>query len=460
MKKVIAIFDIGKTNKKLLLFDEDLKLIQLQEQPFEEITDEEGFPCDDISAIETWIISITKNLSLIYEIIAINFTTYGATLVYLDENGNRVTPLYNYLKPLPEDVLDNFYERYGDSKEFLRKTASPKLGMLNSGLQILWLKNKKPEVYAKVKNILHFPQYLSYLFTKKIASEYTSIGCHTALWDFDNNTYHRWVSDENINLVAPTSNFDFFTVMLNDKPTLIGTGFHDSSASLIPYLIDHSEKFILISTGTWSIFMNPFNEEKLTSDQLEKDTLCFLSVQQKQVKSSRLFMGHIHKKIAEKLSEYFQKPKDHYQFVKAAPSIFEDLLAKNKANVFFPNGVSENADECISDLEQFDSFEEAYHQLNIDLIKLAKERIEIISGDNDSTAIYITGGFSRNELYTRLLATEFPDKTIYTSEIDNATALGAALITRNALKNEQNYSSNTIDLGIRKVFPFEFKMTI
>ena len=86
--------------------------------------------------------------------------------MYLDADGNRLTPVYNYLKPMPDDVLEGFYESYGGLEEFSRKTASPSLGMLNSGLQALWLKKKKPEVFSRVNTVLHFPQYLSYCFTQ------------------------------------------------------------------------------------------------------------------------------------------------------------------------------------------------------------------------------------------------------------------------------------------------------
>src|SRR5512146_166777 len=101
-KEVIAIFDIGKTNKKVLLFDEKLNLVYQDEKKFPEVNDDEGFLCDDIERFETWLSGTLKTLTDEYEIRAINFSTYGATLMYLDEKGKRLTPAYNYLKPMPE----------------------------------------------------------------------------------------------------------------------------------------------------------------------------------------------------------------------------------------------------------------------------------------------------------------------------------------------------------------------
>jgi len=204
-KEVIAVFDIGKTNKKLLLFDQELNLINESEEKFPVTTDEEGFECDDIELIERWVMSSLQNLVKSGEIFlrAVNFATYSASLVYIDGQGRRLTPVYNYLKPIDESIPAKLYGRYGGKDEFCRCTASPALGMLNSGIQALWLKQTRPDIFSKVKHILHLPQYFSFLLTGKVLSEHTSIGCHTALWDFDRMNYHEWTKDENLKLPLP-----------------------------------------------------------------------------------------------------------------------------------------------------------------------------------------------------------------------------------------------------------------
>ena len=47
---------------------------------------------------------------------------------------------------------------------------------------------------------------------------------------------------------------------------------------------------------------------------------------------------------------------------------------------------------------------------------------------NETSEIYITGGFSGNKLFVNLISEAFPGKSVFTSEIGNATALGAALV--------------------------------
>jgi sugar (pentulose or hexulose) kinase len=450
-QEVIAIFDVGKTNKKFLLFDAGMKLVHQEEEKFEEIADDDGFPCDDIDKLESWMQACLSDIlkSGAYSIKAINFSTYGATLMYVDDNGKRLTHVYNYLKPMSEEVLEGFYKSYGDLEEFCRKTASPALGMLNSGLQALWLKRKKPDVFSKVKTVLHLPQYLSYFFTNKLTSEYTSIGCHTAMWDFDNHRYHVWLKDEGVSLPQPVSNSTVYDAMIEGSRIKTGIGIHDSSSSLVPYFKGTQEQFILISTGTWCIFMNPFNSEPLTADQLRKDSLCYMSIQQQQVKSSRLFLGHTHDANVERLNKHFGVVAGHYKTIKTTGEKIDRLLRNSRERVFFRQGVPADYVDPSVNLSHFLTFADAYHQLMLDLVDLSMESLSLIIPTDDHTkTVYISGGFARNELFVRLLAARLPGKKVYTSEIDNATALGAAMVVYEAAFGTDLPS---IDLGLKLI---------
>ena len=441
--KVTAVFDIGKTNKKILLFDEQFNVVFQQETKFAEVTDDDGFRCDDIDKLEEWILETMNELtgSEEYEVTAVNFTTYGATVVYLDENGKRLTPLYNYEKPLLSPVDEEVYARHGGKTEFCRKTASPALGSLNSGFQVLDMKRSKPEVWKDVKHVLHFPQYLSFLLTGKITSEHTSIGCHTAMWDFDEMTYHQWLKDEGISLPEPEDIKKPVTTGINGKSIDVGIGIHDSSASLVPYLMSAKENFILVSTGTWCINMNPFNHLPLTKEELENDCLNFLSVNMKPVKSSRLFLGRIHDENVKRLSEHFSVNGDFYKSVKADVEQINSLVKKKP--VFFKNGIPvEHVDSSV-DLNSFENVEQAYHALTVDLARLVSRSVNLVM-DDDNRHLYITGGFTRNNIFTKAVAMLFPDKEVFTSEIDNATSLGAAMLL-------QKGDLAGFDVGLRRV---------
>ena len=436
-KEVVLIFDIGKTNKKILLFDRQLNIVHEEEQTFDEIPDDDGFAGDDIERLEKWILE-TCNKFLEdprYLVRGINFTSYGATLIHLDGRGRRLTPAYNYLKPMPDGIMEPIYNRYGGREEFCRRTASPSLGMLNSGFQALWLQQVKPGVYENVKTILHFPQYLCYLLTGKSSAEHTSIGCHTAMWDFDEMKYHEWTrllgnvlpDPDPVETVYPSNAFS--------REVPVGIGIHDSSSSLAPYFRKSDKAFILLSTGTWCISMNPFNHSPLTPDQLQQDCLAYMSIRQKPVKASRFFMGHIHDVNVKRLSSAFGVGDKAYKKVGLNRELLSALHTRNAGRrVFFKNGMPEDFIDKSVRTGDFNSFEEAYHQFMADLTGLTVESVNLIREQDDRTRnLYITGGFSKNTIFLEILGRYYPDKKIHASEIPNASALGAALVLFKAL---------------------------
>ncbi len=192
---VIAIFDIGKTNKKIFLFNESYQIVYEKSEQLAETVDEDKDPCEDINSLKSFIQQAMHALENTNEfaIRAINFSAYGASFVYIDEAGKNIGHLYNYLKPYPPELLKKFYGTYGGEIQFCFQTASPVLGSLNSGMQLFRTKYDKPALFSQIKFALHLPQYLSFLISGKPFSEITSIGCHTNLWHFQNNDYHYWL---------------------------------------------------------------------------------------------------------------------------------------------------------------------------------------------------------------------------------------------------------------------------
>jgi sugar (pentulose or hexulose) kinase len=435
---VIAVFDIGKTNKKMFLFNKDFKVVQTDLIRFEEVVDDDNDPCDDIESIEKWI---KKEIETVqqenkFTIKAINFSTHGASLVYLDKEGERITPLYNYLKPLEMD-FGAFYEMYGGVEEFSRKTASPAYGMLNSGLQMFWLKNAKPHFWSKVENILHYPQYLSYLFSNKIRADYTSLGAHTAIWNFDKMKYHKWLESENISLPKPKKGKQACLSMVNGQEIAIGMGLHDSSSSIIPLLESNENagnEFVLLSTGTWIICMNPYSKESLTQEQLKNDCLCFMTPDKQQIKSSMQFLGRVHEVNAIELSTYFGVIKNHYLELTLNKALCTSILSKEEA-VFFPNEIAEDFKGDLIQLDNFTDYEQAYYQLIYEITERVHKGItRILDSPNNLKEVYISGGFNRNDIFVEYLQQMMPNQKIAFPKGENASALGAAMLMKDHLK--------------------------
>lgn len=424
---VIAIFDVGKTNKKLFLFDEDYKIVYEKSARFIETVDEDGDPCENLESLR---LSVFDSLREVFkrsefDIKAVNFSAYGASLVYIDKEGRPLAPLYNYLKTYPEKLKKQFYDTYGGEAVFSKETASPVLGSLNSGMQLYRLKHEKPELFQQLHYALHLPQYLSYLLTGEAYSDITSIGCHTNLWDFKKNDYHRWVKEEGIApKLAPLIPSDSVVpAAFPGSNYAVGIGLHDSSAALVPYLVNFHEPFVLISTGTWCISLNPFNSSPLTEEELQQDCLCYMHYKGQPVKASRLFAGFEHEQEVKRIAAHFNQNTAKYRSMKFDLKIYDKLLE----NQISAENVSRQSVFEKRELSSFDSDEEAYHQLIADIIRQQHASTNLVLKGSEARRIFVDGGFGRNAVYMNLLASVFPDMEVFSASMAQATALGTAL---------------------------------
>ena len=424
---VIAIFDIGKTNKKLLLFNEQYDVLHDETIQLPETTDEDGFPCEDIRTLSDWV--TTRFFAIRqdprFEIRAVNYSGYGASFVYLDENRDVIGPLYNYLKPFPPALLQKFYSDYGGEDHFSKVTASPVLGNLNSGMQLYRLKYERPEVFERIKYALHLPQYLCFLLTGSLHSDITSVGCHTNLWNFGRMDYHEWVRKETIEeKLAPLFSCEGIAGFANGSVPS-GVGLHDSSAALIPYYDPSNVPFVLISTGTWCISLNPFNHSPLTGDELKQDCLCYLSYTGEPIKAARLFAGDEHEKHIRHLAAHFTRPVEYYSTVKADLNFHDQAVPK--------------------EWKSCGTYEEAYHRIMAGIIQQQKRSTDLVLKGAEVKTIYVDGGFSKNPIYMHMLAEAYAGMEVVAASVPQASALGAAMVidrhwnTKNPLYADKGY---------------------
>ena len=450
---VILIFDVGKTNKKLLLFDEDYKIVFEKSNQFTEVQDEDGYSCENVEELTTWLKESFETIltDSRFKIKAVNFSAYGASFVYLDKDGKVLLPLYNYLKPYPQNLQQQFYRKYGGESLITKQTASPVLGNLNSGMQLYRLKYEKPETFAQIKYALHLPQYLSYVICGALNSDITSVGCHTNLWHFQNNKYHTWVKEEGVEEKFPARKECTEMAATTHDNIPVGAGLHDSSAALIPYLSSFNEPFILLSTGTWCINLNPFNHSLLTDHELHQDCLCYLSYQGATVKASRLFAGYEHEQQVKRLGEHFKKQTDYYKNVKADPVLLKKLKPKkNSVQNVNSSAMVGQSKFAKRNLYDFSNYEEAYHKLIADIMEQQVRSTNIVLKGTAVKRIFVDGGFSQNPIYMYLLSEAFPDIEVYAASIPQASALGTAMAVHQHW-NTKPLPSDIIDLKLYSV---------
>ena len=75
-QNIVAIFDAGKTNKKLFLFDEQYNILHEESAKFDEIKDEDGFASEDLQTLTNWVrekfAQVSSNEE--YNLKAVNFS--------------------------------------------------------------------------------------------------------------------------------------------------------------------------------------------------------------------------------------------------------------------------------------------------------------------------------------------------------------------------------------------------
>jgi sugar (pentulose or hexulose) kinase len=270
---------------------------------------------------------------------------------------------------------------------------------------------------------------MSSIITGKMHSDITSIGCHTNFWNFGKQDYHEWVYKEGlVDKLAPI--FPGDEVMQSTFPSenyLTGVGLHDSSAALIPYIESFKEPFILLSTGTWCISLNPFNNQPLTKVELDKDCLCYLSYQAKPIKASRLFTGFEHEQEVKRIAEHFGTTVGKYKTTKLSVLIIAKYLPNGNLAKYFETITDDHYDFSKQNLGNFKDDIEAYHYLIFTLVFKQYKSTTLVLKNTTVKRIFVDGGFSKNQIFMNLLAMVFPEIEIYAASMAQATSMGAAV---------------------------------
>jgi L-fuculokinase len=293
--------------------------------------------------------------------------------------------------------------------------------MLNAGLQLYWLKHTQPTQYARIHTSLHLPQYLSYLITGERYSDYSAVGCHTGLWDFERHDYHAWVYREGL--------FDKLAPLIKDSVAavtdgvLIGVGMHDSLAALVAYLFENQEEeFVLVSTGTWCVTFNPFNKLALTPELLGQGCVNYLTSRGEPILAARLPLGQEHDYQVARIARHFNVPPDFYRSIESVRPA-EQLDAAFQPAWVDTVVLAEPSAPTDWALTPFTTPVDAYQQLIYALVNRLRTTIDLVRQSENT--IFVDGGFARNPLFMQYLSRHYPNVQIRALEVPQATAIGA-----------------------------------
>jgi len=180
----VLIFDIGKTHVKVtVLGDTGTRLYQ--NRTSNRVKETNPYNSYDIDHTWSWFLGEISGLTPQFNITAISIATHGAAAALIDpQTESLLLPIMDYeFEAYPDSLMD-----YASLRPDFGVTGSPNFPAgLNLGRQLHWQSRLLSETDRKKAVLLMYPQYWAWRLTGKLASEITSLGCHTDLWDISNN---------------------------------------------------------------------------------------------------------------------------------------------------------------------------------------------------------------------------------------------------------------------------------
>lgn len=450
----IAVFDLGKTNKKALIYNQDLELIDEEKTIIEEV-DENDCRCEDVEAIKKWFIESLKIFSKKHPIKAISISAHGATFAGIDEDGYMPAPLISYTTEPGEAFHEEFRKEFGNLIDLQQETATADLkALINIAKGIYYLRKQFPDEFNKIKTLLNYPQFYGHFLTGKEGIEKTYQGCHTYLWNVEEN---RWSSvAEKLGVThlfpdtfkSPWESIGVIRPAVARKTGLshdvqVTLGIHDSNAALLPYLIAVKDEFILNSTGTWCVVMQPAERVVFSEEELGKTVFYNISAFEKPVKTA-IFMGGEEFSC---YSEIFKKVQGEKPYPRFNEAVYQEMVSA--CNTFIIPSITQGAGQfpeskarVIEDNQVYfyrqvlkgekrpgfiHDHEKAYAALNLSLALQTQVALER-AGLKPGMPIFVEGGFRNNEPYNKLLAALNPQSDVFLTEIKEASAYGAAIL--------------------------------
>ena len=136
------------------------------------------YPHADVEGLWSFIRDGLARFAAAHRVAGVAVTTHGATAA-LVAGEHLALPVLDY----EHDGPDATAEAYDQARPGFAESLSPRLPAgLNLGAQLFWQARAFPDAFARTQAILTYPQFWAWRLSGVLASEATSLGCHTDLW--------------------------------------------------------------------------------------------------------------------------------------------------------------------------------------------------------------------------------------------------------------------------------------
>lgn len=197
MNKYFLTIDLGTTNIKVGLFNNELKEVSITSLKVDYL-DSNKFA--EFSAEYYWnlckdgIKNVLSNSKINPGyIISISLTSQAESLVLL---GNDNYPLRNAISWMDNRSVSEceFLKKHFDNRKTYEITGLPELITTWPITKILWIKNNEKDIFKRVKKYLLIKDYIAFKFTGKFLSEF-SVSSFTYYFDIRKKTFWNDILD-------------------------------------------------------------------------------------------------------------------------------------------------------------------------------------------------------------------------------------------------------------------------
>lgn len=428
--KLTVVLDVGKTMAKLTLWSEGGELVARETRANQRV-EAHGYVALDADGIESWMADTLRVFAAKGPIGAIIPVGHGAAAVIV-RDGKMAVPPVDYEEPLSEAER----AAYDRDRAPFAETGSPALpDGLNLGAQLHSLETRFPGLIGQGATILLWPQYWAWRLSGVAASEVTSLGCHTDLWnpvlaEPSRLARTRGWADALPPLRLAADALGTVTAEWQERcglsaETRIHCGLHDSNAALVAARgfreIADCESTVL-STGTWFVAMRtPESAASVDPSALSEARDCLVNIDAygKPVPSSR-FMGgrEIELLIGFDTRRIDIKP-DQPALLAGVPAV---LASGARLLPTFAPGFGPFPHHRGRWIDMPDDQAERRAAISIYAALVADVSLDLIGAKE---RILVEGRFAEAEVFIRTLAALRPDDVIYRANAHNDVSFGA-----------------------------------
>ena len=435
--RATIVLDIGKTLAKLSLWSSGGALIERRVRANARV-DTGTYTALDTAGIEAWAIEVLCYFAKLADVGAIVPVGHGAGAAILRDDQLACPPL-DYEDALPAGLR----AVYDAERDAFSGTGSPSLpDGLNLGAQIFRLEALDPGL-AHGTQILPWAQYWSWLLSGVAASEVTSLGCHTDLWNpltgapshlAERRGWARRLAPlreagEVLGTLTPA------WVARTGLPadTEVHCGLHDSNAALLAargFAEIAEQESTVLSTGTWFVAMrSPRNKASIDTSGLNEARDCLINVDAygKPIPSARFMGGREIETLIGLDTRQIDIAADQPALLAALPDVLASgaMVLPGFAPGFgpFPHGRGRwiaRPDAHAARRAAVSLYAALVTDISLRLIG-TKERL------------LIEGRFAEGQVFVRALAALRPDLRIYTGKAHNDVSYGALRLLDAAL---------------------------